>query len=385
MSEHDNAVYPEDSNTFMNPSYRGKCGSVNILLSNKGRWLTHYSKQDETYQVVTMVNDTTMSPYQCLLLGMTTHGKEFIQSVLERLKDSTTRIYCMVYRGVVRNYYIIIDVSTKRLKLKTQLPVAWVHPAVILQRYPLCHISIFYSKMLKCVSEEKYGYRNVRLVGTDIFTTDKEHNIKRISIIPYYLSNDSDSTTNQELAMIMGINYSGCYADFGGGVKVLKGETPLMSLKRECTKKCGLSNWNLLLKCMSRADSTYCWYVNVANPDTYNVIILTQIDPTKFIHIEKNDDFTSTTCISFSDLITTNNILLHPPIRPFVDYISKPNYLIGYNCSLISRQGLVPFKSDAIVYPDPPHMGDKKFKKYTILNAPKINSEFLGRIYEEIK
>jgi len=377
--EPDNAVYGEDYDSFLNPTYKGFCRSVNIIPVDKyKRWMCCIDKSQSRVESVRIFNSDNVSPYQCLVSGSSIFGSGFINDIISRLQDDTTEFYCMVYRGYSRNYYIMVDVSSRRLVMPRNTEghcYNWYYPYNISRVSEETDIIIFKNKLQILLDEDMYGARNIKIYGKDIL--EYNSGVSRIGIIPYDI-------VDGKIKLVMSINKGFKIGDFGGGVKIMNKESCLSALKRECIEEAGIDNWNLISHSLSRSKEIYVWHANVKDDDRISMIILTRIDINKFNKIDPNYEIESYSLVEYDDIIKYNINQYHHPIRPFINYISKQNNLIGYPCSCINNQGCITIESNTVIYTD--SCFDSlcyESQKFSPLPLPCTLEELPGRILED--
>lgn len=379
--ETDNAVYPEDYDTFVSPTYPGECRTVNIIPVDKsGKWLCRIIKHNIKLDSIKLFVRPGSNPLKCLMEGGIFLGSLFINDIVSRLTNENTKFYCMVYKGFARNYYIMVDVSDWGIKIPFRIGkeyyCCWCDP----DRIPGVEtdLTIFNRKLTILNTEIGYGCKNIKIIGKSGLKGEYNNSTQvlcRVGVIPYDI-------VNGKVFVIMGVTTQRKYSDFGGGVRLKRNESCMDAIERECIEEAGKDNWELIKRSIHNRQGNYVWLANMKDNSSLSLILMTRMDLTKFNPIDENSEMKGYEIISYEELIKHRKNKFHSPIRPFIEYISSPNYLIGHECSFINGEGSVHLRYRDMVFITPPVSYEPYVDLYNIIIPQQIYLPMRGRLYE---
>jgi hypothetical protein len=376
----DNAVYPEDLSSFMNPTYAGKCRSVNIIpINDKGEWLCYRVPHLNTISAIMIPYWSSSPPYDVLYKGKKSLGSVFMKRVMNKLTDPYTQFYCMVYKGFSRNYYIMFNVDdniSHPIFKRDDSDYVWIHPSQVPNHNST--IVPFYNGYVDYRARMSYGAQNMCVFDSSILSVlpPSPTRIMRSGVIPYDI-------VDGEIKFFMGLTLSGKISDWGGGCHANSNELSIHALSRETFQEAGMKNSIYIMSKILDKSETYVWQATVGSPDCINHVVLVRVNLTRFHPVEKNSEMLGSLIVSYTDLIGKSEESIHHPIRSFVSFISSPNVLIGYPCSCINSMGNVTLKSHRVIPITIPTEQLMSYEKYDIYPASVSNMEMRGRVYED--
>lgn len=335
-------LYEDSYLTFLNPYYGEKViQSINIILkTDSGKLITVKSKYGKLFPI-SIFEVSNMTPYEAISLLPENYGAAFAKSIHDHLEKETTEYFTLVANGHLRHTFVVVD-GSRRGNIARPILSNGRHLAVYnheMNEGKTTPLYIFHDLYFKHHEEKKYGYKDVRLYGSNILHVNND-NVARVGVIPY-------SIDGVRLIFHTAISKSYCISDFGGGAK--KEELPIRTLLRECREEAGKDNATVVKESIESNNGTYVWSAKVGSDTKISMVVLTRVESGSIKDSTHTKEIKGIASIDYRKLLKTNSSEIHPPIKCFMEYITSRNSLVGFECSYIHPTGIVPPKKNLML------------------------------------